>query len=37
LGAALGLLTSGVFFVTGSIYSLRRSKNDILKVENEEG
>jgi len=26
LGAALGLLTSGIFFVTGSIYSLKRTK-----------
>ncbi len=26
LGAALGLLTSGIFFVVGSIYSLKRSK-----------
>ncbi|MEI6294456.1 MAG: hypothetical protein WCO95_00200 [Actinomycetes bacterium] len=32
LGAALGLLTSGIFFVIGSIYSLKRSKGEIPRV-----
>jgi len=34
LGAALGLLTSGIFFVTGSIYSLKRAQRRNHKVEN---
>jgi len=32
LGAALGLLTSGIVFVTGSIYSFKRSKRDTTKT-----
>ena len=29
LGATLGLLTSGIFFVTGSVYSFKHSKRAV--------